>query len=183
MIGRRLRREEMELWAHVVAGVQPLAPRARASRIADASEALEAKPAPKSNQPKGALAEKAVAPVRSPQTPREGFDFRTLKHLRRGRMEIEARLDLHGYRAAEAHRALTAFLRRAQADGARLALVVTGKGRSEGYSSDGVLRRHTPMWLTDRALADVVSGFSQANATHGGEGALYVRLRRRDRGS
>ena len=99
--------------------------------------------------------------------------------LKRGRLEVDAKLDLHGMRQAEAQRALTSFLRRAQADGAKIAIVVTGKGltRDEG----GVLRRVVPMWLQAPNLRDVVVGFGEAARHHGGEGALYVRIRRADR--
>ena len=101
------------------------------------------------------------------------------EHDLRSALEVEAKLDLHGMRQDEAQRALVAFLRRAQADGAKVAIVVTGKGlsREEG----GVLRRVVPMWLQAPNLRDVVVGFGEAARHHGGEGALYVRIRRADR--
>jgi DNA-nicking Smr family endonuclease len=95
---------------------------------------------------------------------------------RRGRLDVDAKLDLHGMRQAEAHHALIAFLRRSQADGAKMAIVVTGKG--SGGDAGGVLRRMAPLWLQAPALRDVVVGFGEASRKHGGEGALYVRIRR-----
>ena len=101
--------------------------------------------------------------------------------IKRGRLDVDAKLDLHGLRQDEAQRALTSFLRRAQADGAKVAIVVTGKGQSR--EEGGVLRRVVPMWLQAPNLRDVVVGFGEAARHHGGEGALYVRIRRADRGA
>jgi DNA-nicking Smr family endonuclease len=93
---------------------------------------------------------------------------------------VEARLDLHGLRQAEAQRALIDFLRRAQASGLRMAIVVTGKGsRNE---EGGVLRRLVPLWLHGPQMRDLVVGYSEAARHHGGEGALYVQIRRPGRG-
>jgi DNA-nicking Smr family endonuclease len=77
-----------------------------------------------------------------------------------------------------ARAALEAFLRRAWDDGYRAVLVITGKG----LSGDGVLRRYTPEWLAAPALSHIVAGISEAHRRHGGEGALYVALKRKPRG-
>ena len=69
------------------------------------------------------------------------------------------------------------FLRRAQADGERAVLVITGKG----VMGDGILRRRTPEWLSEPRLRDVVAGFSPAARHHGGDGALYVAIKRATR--
>jgi DNA-nicking Smr family endonuclease len=118
-------------------------------------------------------------PVPKPPTPLVEIDHRTRVKIKRGRLDVDAKLDLHGMRQDEAQRALTSFLRRAQADGAKVAIVVTGKGlsREEG----GVLRRVVPMWLQAPNLRDVVVGFGEAARHHGGEGALYIQIRRADR--
>jgi len=99
----------------------------------------------------------------------------------RGRDAIDARIDLHGMTQSEAHDALIRFVRRAQTNGARLVLVVTGKG--SGTSRDaarerGVLRRQVPLWLALPEFRPFIVGFDAAHVAHGGEGALYVRLRR-----
>ena len=96
--------------------------------------------------------------------------------LSRGRSEIEARLDLHGMTQMRAHRALTGFLHRAHHDGLTFVLVITGKGKSGGES--GVLRRQVPEWLSLPEFRAFVVGFETAHIGHGGEGALYVRIRR-----
>jgi DNA-nicking Smr family endonuclease len=85
---------------------------------------------------------------------------------------------------AAAHGALAHFLRRAQHDGARVVLVITGKGKPVGDARGeerGILRRVVPVWLSAADLRTVVIGFDEAGPTHGGAGALYVRLRRAGR--
>ena len=81
-----------------------------------------------------------------------------------------------GLTQAEAHEALLRFLRRAQAEGAKFVLVITGKGGPGG--DRGVLRRQVPLWLALPELRACVLGFDVAHVGHGGEGALYVRLRK-----
>lgn len=103
-------------------------------------------------------------------------DSRTMARLRRGRIRPEAQLDLHGMTQDEAHRALGAFIARAQNDGRRCVIVVTGKGSvSEG---GGVLRQGVPKWLNTPALRPRIMGFCAAQQRDGGAGAVYVLLRR-----
>jgi DNA-nicking Smr family endonuclease len=92
----------------------------------------------------------------------------------RGRDALGPRLDLHGLNQDEARTALFGFLERATADGWRAVLVITGKG----LRGDGVLRRRVPEWLAEPALRSRVAGVSEAHHRHGGEGALYVALKR-----
>lgn len=126
-----------------------------------------------------------VAPI----TP--GLDRGTARRLGRGRIEPQARLDLHGMTADRAHGALAAFIAGAVAQGLRCVLVVTGKGmgrpdevwppRDEGRAArgEGVLRRETPRWLATPPLSGMVVGVFEAHPKHGGGGALYVYIRRR----
>ncbi len=96
-------------------------------------------------------------------------------------MAIDRRLDLHGLTQRQAHDALRGFIRAAQAEGARIVLVVTGKGAREGgdpFAERGVLRRVVPQWLKSTEFRPLVVAFETATIGHGGEGALYVRLRR-----
>lgn len=106
-----------------------------------------------------------------------GIDRRTAERLRRGKLPIEARLDLHGRFQDEAHHALNAFITGSAAAGRRVVLVITGKGRvSEG---GGVLRRSVPQWLRLPPCAVHVLAVMPAQPQHGGAGALYVMLRRK----
>jgi len=98
-----------------------------------------------------------------------------------GRISVDASIDLHGMRQREAHGALKAFLARAQAQGHRHVLVITGKGGKreiDGSFERGVLNREAPRWLSEPEFRAWVVSFTPASKRHGGEGALYVRLRR-----
>ncbi|MEJ2433181.1 MAG: Smr/MutS family protein [Pseudolabrys sp.] len=100
----------------------------------------------------------------------------------RGREVIDARIDLHGLTQAQAHSALLHFLREASARDKRLVLVITGKGsRTAGARGDGkpgVLKRQVPQWLGLPEFRKLVIGFEDAHIAHGGEGAIYVRIRK-----
>ena len=115
------------------------------------------------------------------------IDDRTRRRLVRGSIAVDERLDLHGLTQDAAHSALRRFLVTARDRGARIVLVITGKGKPGGSAFEmherGVLRRSVPHWLADPSLRDVVVGYEEAHLAHGGAGAVYVRLRRRrDRG-
>ena len=180
---RRLSEEEIELWLSVAASVERRAGASMPERLAKQlpmpipqEPAVSTTPAPA--PPPGATSGKL------PLAPLE----RKLKQkLSRGRMTADAVIDLHGLRQAEAHTALHRFLRNAQRDGARVVLVVTGKGMrsygAAGVGADewrevGVLKRSVPLWLGLPDFRSLVIGFEEAGRPHGGAGALYVRLRR-----
>ncbi|WP_330169390.1 Smr/MutS family protein [Bartonella grahamii] len=104
------------------------------------------------------------------------FDHVVRRKISQGRYPLEARLDLHGYMQEEAYFFLKKFLQSSQQRGLRYVLVITGKGRSVG--SDGALYRFVPYWLSTPDFRYYVHAFEQAARQHGGEGALYVWLRR-----
>jgi DNA-nicking Smr family endonuclease len=112
------------------------------------------------------------------------LDRRQKKRLAHGIVTIDARLDLHGKTQAQAHSSLLRFLRRAQTEGAKFVLVITGKGAPrgdgpwEGEVAGGVLRRQVPLWLALPEFRAYVSACEQAGTAHGGDGALYIRVRR-----
>lgn len=174
---RRLTHAEAELWTIVTANVRPF--HARPAPVEPSPAPPAAEPLREMGQKPAPVAHRDRPPAPKPPAPLVEIDHRTRVKIKRGRLDVDAKLDLHGLRQDEAQRALSAFLRRAQADGAKIAIVVTGKGlsREEG----GVLRRVVPMWLQAPHLRDVVVGFGEAARHHGGEGALYVRIRRSDR--
>ncbi len=99
-----------------------------------------------------------------------------IRKLARGRLPIDGRIDLHGLTQSEAHNLLFGFLARAHERGLRHVLVITGKGASRG--SEGALKRAVPVWLTKPEFRFLISGYEDAARGHGGEGALYIRLRR-----
>ena len=103
-----------------------------------------------------------------------GVDRATAERLKRGRYPVEAHLDLHGMTQAEAHRALTGFIGRSRVAGRRCVLVITGHGRISG----GVLKAAVPRWLAEPGLRPDVLAITPAQPCAGGEGALYVLLRR-----
>lgn len=107
-----------------------------------------------------------------------GMDRRTAQRLRRGRLDVEARLDLHGHTQAAAHRALERFLQDGYMAGTRTVLIITGKGDRIG-GRPGVLRDAVPRWFNEMPMRQWVAGFSYAAPKDGGDGALYVRLKRR----
>ncbi len=121
----------------------------------------------------------SIAPERQPHL---RMDKRAFGQLKRGKSTPEARIDLHGLTVADAHSALIAFLLRAQSEGLRLVLVITGKGRSgDGPIPErrGILRRQVPHWLELPPLSQAVLQVVEAHQRHGGSGAFYVYLRRR----
>lgn len=109
-----------------------------------------------------------------------GVDKRTDEKVRRGRMGIDGRIDLHGLTQSEAHHALTGFIRRSHAMGRRVVLVITGKGQMP--RGEGVLRSSVPRWLREADVGPLVLSVHQAQPHHGGTGAYYVLLRRRREG-
>ena len=118
-------------------------------------------------------------PVPAPP-PLAPLEKRLRQRVARGSRDIDARLDLHGMTQERAHGALLSFLRNAQAGGHSLVLVITGKGvrGSMGADERGVLKRQAPHWLRLPEFRSYVVGFETAHASHGGEGALYIRIRR-----
>jgi DNA-nicking Smr family endonuclease len=172
---RALSEEERALWESVARQIKPLSQKPRA----EASSGPRAEPVLPASKPTSQplLSAKLPRATKPPPPPKLGRRERT--QLSRGRKAIEARLDLHGMTQARAHRALLSFLQRASSEGLAFVLVITGKGGGPGpHSGRGVLRRQVPEWLGLPEFRALVIGFEQAHIAHGGEGALYVRVRR-----
>jgi DNA-nicking Smr family endonuclease len=174
---RRLSDEEIALWTEVARSVARRRGATLPAPMNPVRPARAVAPPSTSAEPPAARPTKPSAPPLAP------IERRFKRDLSRGRAAIDGALDLHGLTQAEAHQALRGFLRHSQAQGARLVIIVTGKGGAidefSGWPNErGVLKRVTPQWLREPDLRSVVLGFEEAGRAHGGAGALYVRLRR-----
>lgn len=175
---RGLSEEDRALWESVAKQVKPLRKR-RVSKLSPAPAEAETNVVKKSPaSPRPIAPQRIVAPAKPSPPPLAPIGRRERSHLSRGRKEIDARLDLHGMTQTRAHRALFGFLQRAHHDGLTFVLVITGKGKMGLESERGVLRRQVPQWLGLPEFRSLVVGFEEAHIGHGGEGALYVRVRR-----
>ena len=168
--------DEEDLWRKVTRTVRPLARRNEHAlrRAAVAPEVLSSASPPVIRSPGRPPAPIPAPPKRGPLADRSPE-----KRVRRGKLDVGAKLDLHGFTQDEARAALTRFLLHARADGVRVALVVTGKGGRlrSGETAPGVLKQRLPDWLAGGDLRPLVSGYAEAHQRHGGGGAYYVFLR------
>jgi DNA-nicking Smr family endonuclease len=173
---RSPRPEEVRLWAVVTStvrpgpGRKPVVPPKDVEPEGAAKAKTKTTPGPHPFAPAAHKAKPKPAPV----APGD-IEPRRKRRLIRERDPIDLRLDLHGMDQDRARAVLTGFLLRAYDEGVRAVLVITGKG----YQGDGILRRRTPEWLAEPPLRAVVAGVSEAGRRHGGEGALYVALKRK----
>ena len=170
--------EDVELFHRTLEDVEPIRPEAR--RVPPEMKKAPAKPpapvgnAPQRQAPGGAHAAAALPEIAVGTF--AGVDRRTADRLRRGKLAIEARLDLHGLYQDEAHPQLNAFIAGTAAAQKRCVLVITGRGLGR---EGGVLRRRVPQWLNQPPCRGMIVAVAQARPEHGGAGALYVLLRRR----
>lgn len=192
MSRRRLTDDEHALWQGVARSVSPLRKRTRRQPISEQPETAPSEPASRAKAADRSVSKTASKSVSRPPLvapapaskpggpPLTPLGRKLKKRVARGSHAIDGRLDLHGFTQAEAHDALLHFLRTRQARGARLVLIITGKGFRGDISAGerGVLKRMVPMWLRLPEFRDYVIGFESAAVGHGGEGALYVTLRK-----
>lgn len=182
---RSLTPDEEDLWSLVARTVRPLRPLPAARKaphlaIEAGTTAAVRDPARATKKVAATDPKVAARPPRPASPPALSPIMRKEKQkLARGHDMIDARIDLHGMTQTEAHAALRSLLQRCQADGAKFVLVITGKGLpNEPFGGRGVLRRQVPQWLALPEFRRYVAGFDVAHAGHGGEGALYVRVRK-----
>lgn len=194
---KKMSEEDRALWNKVLQSVKPL--RSPKPDLVNKGAARDSMPAPPP-VPDQAGKKKATERPHKPAVPAyrppvsapkadtgpglAPLEPRHKRRLSRGQAEVEARLDLHGMRQSTAFHTLIGFLRQAQANRVGTVLVITGKGvpasrGGEPSQERGVLRRLVPQWLARPEFRDLVIGFETAARRHGGEGALYVRIRRR----
>jgi DNA-nicking Smr family endonuclease len=173
---RAIDSDERALWQAAMRGVTRH--RAKVKVEEDFPEMISPAPAKAGahgDAERGASMDSGLRPKAGKKGEGQGIDRRQALRLKRGQLPIEARLDLHGMTQAEAHRALAAFVARGHAAGKRVLLIVTGKGTREG---SGVLRAAVPRWLAEPALRPLVLTSEPAVPRDGGDGALYLLLRR-----
>ena len=182
---RSLSDEEEALWTGYARSITPLERARRPAEAVDETRQAQEQSVSRATEPSSARARPRPAPPPAAEKqppPLAPLGRRLKQRVARGREAIDGRLDLHGKTQAQAHAALLRFLHRAQTDGARIVLVVTGKGKGGGAdkrdAERGVLRRQVPHWLALPEFRTLVVGFEDAHVGHGGEGALYIRLRR-----
>jgi DNA-nicking Smr family endonuclease len=182
--------DDTDLFRRALSDAAPLKRRRpQPAKPAAAKKPSPKPPAKKSAQKKPALvAPPRSVPVARPTPPPDisagdyaAMDRRTAERFRRGKLPIEARLDLHGMYQGAAQDALTRFVTDSAASGKRMVLVITGRGSREGT---GVLRERLPQWLNQPPCRAHVLAFTPARPEHGRDGAFYVLLRRKrsDRG-
>lgn len=194
----KLTDEDRELWNRVRQSVKPLIPgevpaepltAGRPAGRGGLPEPAQKVPRLGEDKHKQAPPQPTAAPYYPPVSDaRPGppalsrLEPRERRKLVRGASEVDDRLDLHGMRQATAFHTLAGFLRRAQARRLKTVLVITGKGisgdKGQDGSEPGVLRRLVPQWLARDEFRELVIGFEKAARRHGGEGALYIRIRR-----
>lgn len=176
---RKLRPEEEILWTRVKRTIKP-----EVKLEENFADLLNEKPPAPSAIPKNKPTSPPIvtASLYSPpkSKPKIGLsaspiDESTAKKLVKGAVPIDGRMDLHGMTQLQAHRALYSFVQDAHFASKRIVLVITGKGNY----GEGILRREVPKWLREPAFTNYVSGFRSSHVTHGGSGALYVRIRKK----
>ncbi len=192
--------DDHHIWSLAAETIEPLKrrkprfhPAAEAAKSAPVKKVPSATPIAKTTRLEAKLAPPAAlasSPKAAPRPAPElaAFDRNSARKIRIGRVEIEARVDLHGMHQHEAHAALRSFLARCQSRGLRFVLVITGKGKATSSASfddegreRGVLKRNVPRWLEEPDVRSIVVSYMTAAIQHGGEGAIYVHLWTKER--
>lgn len=171
-----------ELWWQIAGTITPLKHRRRVPSVKPAAKEPDTAPT-KAAKPRSAHVLPA-APAHKPTLAELShdrlvdLDKRTGQKLVRGKLPLEGRLDLHGMTQDQAHGKLTRFIATSAEAGKRCVLVITGKGLKP-TGETGVLRKAVPRWLNSSELRPLVLAIRYAQSKDGGEGALYVLLKRR----
>ena len=188
---RGLTAEEAEAWARVAASVVPINP-GRKVEMPKASETLPPSglnPAPKAKPARPSLPlppKQAISVASVPRKPRPigsgGLDSHWDKRLKTGAIDPDFTLDLHGHGLDAAHGRLENGIAQARAMGARLVLVVTGKSRpvdaADRGTRRGAIRAKVLDWLAAGPHADSIAAIRKSHRRHGGDGAIYIVLRK-----
>lgn len=170
---RGLKNEDAELWKQVAETVTPL--KSRQKPPSDGGGQIEISAPSPAFSPQQRPTRPAAAPANLSQGPAAGLDKRTAQRLKRGKLAIDGRIDLHGHTLDQALEALTDFILRSRGQSKHCLLVITGKGAGGA----GVIRASLPGWLGGGALGPAVLAFCRAQPKDGGGGAFYVLLRKK----
>lgn len=176
---KKLTEDDRILWGKVARSTRALPGRMQSIEEFEASLLAKAEhPEDKKPPAKPPVAARDTPPEKpkKPAPQHHPLERPVKKKLAKGRLQLEARIDLHGMFQSEAHALLLSFIHRAHERGLRHVLVITGKGSSMG--SDGALKRAVPMWFSKPEFRYMISSYETSAQNHGGEGALYVRLAR-----
>lgn len=182
---RGLSAEEQALWAKLAASVTPLHPGKTAKPVQEPVPIVRPA-APLTKPPKGRIPPPLVRQAPKPPTapsPATGLDSHWERRLGRSSTAPDFSLDLHGHTLDQAHRRLDSGLMQAKAMGARLVLVVTGKARpvaaADRAGQRGAIRAKILDWMAAGPHSTDIAAIRPAHRRHGGDGALYIILRRR----
>lgn len=180
---RKLSTDERILWGKVARSTRPMPGKSSElteldAFLADAEAAAEQEKVEKQTSA-SPMPQQTAAPStgKPPAGVHHPLERPVKRKIAKGRLALEARIDLHGLVQSEAHAILLDFLIRAHERGMRHVLVITGKGSSMG--SEGALKRAVPLWFSKPEFRYLISSYESAAQHHGGEGALYIRLSRR----
>lgn len=188
-VSKHLSQEDKHIWSHFIQDIVPLKNRLNTS--ASHTEISLSSPKPDQDaKTQAVLTKKSISlTVNSVQKnvpqkvlpPLVSLETKVIRSLKKGKRDIEGKLDLHGMYQEEAYAAIRSFLLRSRSQGKTLVLIVTGKGNSfssSPFEQKGVLKRMLPHWLSLPEFRSFVVGFEEASIRHGGSGAYYVRLRK-----
>ena len=173
--GALLKLEDRILWEKVTRSTKPMHGRMFPAFAKEQEGKKPDRPAAGDQSASAEPLKTALSP-KKPKPHPDRLDDTTHRKLAKGRLALSGRIDLHGLTQGEAHGLLHSFLYRAHTHGLRHVLVITGKGSSLG--SDGILRQAVPHWFATPSFRPLVSAYEFAHRSHGGDGAIYVRLRR-----
>ena len=190
---RELTESENALWKKVVRHIEEIEPQLQGQAPKSADQIINADRTPPSGHKPFRIGQTSgsrqkpeqILSFAAPQSETSpNMDRRNFKRLLKGKIEIDGTLDLHGLTADQARTQLQMFVQNAHKTGARLLLVVTGKGKQFGRDEfnrpkSGVLKQGVPEWLASSTLSPMVLQVAQAHIRHGGGGACYVYLRRK----